>query len=213
MNTPDLILTHALELFSTRGYDAVGVQELVLAAGVTKPTLYHHFGNKEGVLGALIARDSQPLLTKLEAASHYHGDLTQNLLAVVETYLTFAATRASFYRLLSTCSLAPPESRSYGSAYPVEQQQRGLVEALFENASRDHGNMRGRARPLRDRLSRSHQRLLAARPHGRSDSGRRAQIRPRKTVQLRYLLLKTDLSRTTDFSAHHYTERYIKETK
>ncbi len=146
VSTPDLILTHALELFSARGYDAVGVQELVLAAGVTKPTLYHHFGNKEGVLEALIARDGRLLLTKLEAATHYQRDLTLNLLAIVETYLAFATTQTSFYRLLSACVVAPPESRSYRLAYPIGRKQHALVETLFEAASRDHGNMRGRAR-------------------------------------------------------------------
>ena len=146
VNTPDLILTYALELFSARGYDAVGVQELVVAAGVTKPTLYHHFGNKEGVLAALIACDGRLLLARLEAATIYQGDLTLNLLAIVKTYLAFATTQASFYRLLSACAVAPPESRSYKLAHPLEQQQLELVEALFEAASRDHGNMRGRAR-------------------------------------------------------------------
>ncbi len=36
------ILCHALQLFASRGYDATGVQEIVEAAGVTKPTLYHY---------------------------------------------------------------------------------------------------------------------------------------------------------------------------
>ena len=149
VNTPDLILSHALELFSARGYDAVGVQEIVLAAGVTKPTLYHHFGNKEGVLGALVTRDSRPLLTELAAATQYQtrdqGDLTPELLEVAKVYLSFATTQTSFYRLLSACSLAPRESHSYRAAQPVEQAQHQLVATLFERAARDHGNMQGRA--------------------------------------------------------------------
>ena len=146
VETRDLILTQALELFAARGYDAVGVQELALAAGVTKPTLYHHFGNKEGVLAALIAQGGGPLLTKLRAATEYRGDLPPNLLELTKTYLTFATTQASFYRLLTACSLAPAESDSYRLARPLEEQQHRLVEALFKKASRDHGNMRGRAR-------------------------------------------------------------------
>ena len=149
MNTPDLILSHALELFSARGYDAVGVQEIVSAAGVTKPTLYHHFGNKEGVLGALVTRDSRPLLTKLAAAAPYQArdqsDLTPDLLDIVEVYVSFATSQTSFYRLLSACSVAPRESHSYRAAQPVEQKQHQLVATLFERAARDHGNMQGRA--------------------------------------------------------------------
>ena len=29
-----------------KGYDAVGVQEIVDTAGITKPTLYYYFGSK-----------------------------------------------------------------------------------------------------------------------------------------------------------------------
>ena len=146
MNTPDLILNQALELFAARGYDAVGVQEIAAAAGVTKPTLYHHFGSKEGILSELIARDAQPFLTRLEVAAHYQHDLTRQLLAIVETYVAFATTQVSFYRLLAACAVAPPESRSYRLTRPLEGAQYRLVETLFEAASRDHGNMRGRAR-------------------------------------------------------------------
>jgi AcrR family transcriptional regulator len=36
----------ALELFSMRGYETVGVAELAERAGVTTGSLYHHFGGK-----------------------------------------------------------------------------------------------------------------------------------------------------------------------
>ena len=41
-----LLLDAALDLFYAKGYDAVGVQEIVDRAGVTKPTLYYYFGSK-----------------------------------------------------------------------------------------------------------------------------------------------------------------------
>ena len=44
------LLARALDLFAAYGYDGVGVQQICDAAGVTKPTLYHHFGNKRGLL-------------------------------------------------------------------------------------------------------------------------------------------------------------------
>lgn len=39
----------ALELFTSKGYAATSVREIVTAAGVTKPVLYYYFGSKEGV--------------------------------------------------------------------------------------------------------------------------------------------------------------------
>jgi AcrR family transcriptional regulator len=47
-------LNKALDLFSTRGYEATSVREICEAAGVTKPTLYHFYGSKEGVYRALV---------------------------------------------------------------------------------------------------------------------------------------------------------------
>ena len=55
MDNRSKILSCALKLFSARGYDAVGVQEIVDAAGITKPTLYHYFGSKRGLLETLLA--------------------------------------------------------------------------------------------------------------------------------------------------------------
>jgi AcrR family transcriptional regulator len=56
MDNRQRLLDCALELFSLRGYDAVGVREVVEAAGVTKPTLYHYFDSKRGLLEALLQR-------------------------------------------------------------------------------------------------------------------------------------------------------------
>lgn len=44
----------ALDLFSRKGYEGTSVRELCEAAGITKPTLYHFYGSKEGVYRALV---------------------------------------------------------------------------------------------------------------------------------------------------------------
>lgn len=150
MNTRDLLLTHALKLFAARGYDAVGVQELVAAAGVTKPTLYHHFGSKEGVLTALLAGVESALLERLDHVGRYRGDLSRHLQEIVRVYLAFARAQPDLYRLLATSALAPPGSDVSRLARPLHDRQRRLLTELFEAASRDHGNMRGRARRYAD---------------------------------------------------------------
>jgi AcrR family transcriptional regulator len=50
----DRILQKALELFSSKGYDATSVREICEAAAITKPTLYHFYGSKEGVYRAIV---------------------------------------------------------------------------------------------------------------------------------------------------------------
>jgi len=49
VETRTLILIAARRLFLQRGFADVAVGEVASAAGVTKPTLYYHFGDKEGL--------------------------------------------------------------------------------------------------------------------------------------------------------------------
>ena len=68
MDNRSNILLCALRLFATRGYDAVGVQEIVVAAGITKPTLYHYFGSKQGLLDALLKEYFDQLYREVKSA-------------------------------------------------------------------------------------------------------------------------------------------------
>src|SRR5947209_488862 len=69
-----VLLDCALRLFAARGYHAIGVQEICEAAHVTKPTLYHYFGSKQGLLEALIHERCAPFLVQLSDVAIYRGD-------------------------------------------------------------------------------------------------------------------------------------------
>lgn len=49
-------MNSALELFAERGYDAVRVEDVARAAGVSRATFYNHFSERDEVLGALFER-------------------------------------------------------------------------------------------------------------------------------------------------------------
>lgn len=44
----------ALRLFVGQGFAATSVREIAAAVGVTVPTLYYHFGSKDGILRSLV---------------------------------------------------------------------------------------------------------------------------------------------------------------
>lgn len=145
-DTRSTIMTRAIDLFADRGYDAVGVQEIVEAAGVTKPSLYHHFGSKRGLLEALLDAELEPLAATLRLAAEYRGDLTGTLERVVEAYFAFARSKPALYRMLLAFWFAPPHSDAFGAASARNERRQALLERLFVLATEQHGNMRGRQR-------------------------------------------------------------------
>jgi AcrR family transcriptional regulator len=140
------ILSCALQLFAARGYDAVSVKEVVDAAGVTKPTLYHYFGSKRGLLDALLAERFAELYQVIEEAATYRGDLPLTLNRVATTYFRYAKTHPLFYRMQLSMWFAPPDSDGYKAVSSLNIRQQQILEELFIQAADDHGNMRGRHR-------------------------------------------------------------------
>jgi TetR/AcrR family transcriptional regulator len=138
------ILECALKLFATRGYDSVGIQEIVNAAGITKPTLYHYFGSKKGLLDTLIAEQGAPVLEAVRASADYEFDLSVTLKKIVIRWAAQARANPDFYRMLLALSFAPPENEAHQAIRPWNQTLTRIIEELFVRAAADHGNMKGR---------------------------------------------------------------------
>lgn len=144
MENQEHLLSVALKLFTRKGYDATGVQEIVIAAGVTKPTLYHYFGSKRGLLDVLLERNFTNLLRTLTVASEYKGDLPFTLTAITKASFEFAKNNSAFYRMQMAMTLSSPESESYDATLKYQAEVIKLLETLFRLAAKDHGNMRNR---------------------------------------------------------------------
>jgi TetR/AcrR family transcriptional regulator len=135
-----------MQLFARKGYDAVGVQEIVDAAGITKPTLYHYFGSKRGLLDSIIAENMSKFFPQLEETAEYKRDITNSLNRLTLLYFNFAQKHRDFYRMLLSMWFAPPESEVFKAIFPVMERQQRIFEDLFLKAANDHGNMKGRHR-------------------------------------------------------------------
>jgi AcrR family transcriptional regulator len=146
MDNQTRLLDVALSLFSQRGYAAVGVQEVVEAAGLTKPTLYHYFGSKRGLLEALLAREFEPMMFAVSQADVYEGDLVHTLEGLTRAYFKVAKDTPAFYRMSLAMRYSPPESETYQVILPYARHQQQILEKVFIQAAEDHGNMHGRHR-------------------------------------------------------------------
>jgi AcrR family transcriptional regulator len=69
-------------------------------AGITKPILYRHFGDKGGLYRALAGRYIDDLLARLRAALATRGGLRARTRATVDAYLASVEEQPQVYRFL-----------------------------------------------------------------------------------------------------------------
>lgn len=138
------ILEKALKLFYEKGYDAIGVQEIADAAGVTKPTLYHYFGSKYGLLQAVALEGYADLKTGMTEATEYKGDLPANLERLTNYYFKFCSGHEAYYKLMMAMMYSAKESDTYKAIQPYMSEIITMMTQLFLSAGDVIGNMRGR---------------------------------------------------------------------
>ncbi len=139
------LLAAALEHTSTAGYTGASVASICHTAGVTKPTLYHFFANKEGLFAALVATHGPQLTQRLTLAARYDGDIKRALERIAAEQFAVSREHEAFSRTLVLAWFGPREAATRPALELLAAWYQLLVET-FTAAERDHGNMRGRAR-------------------------------------------------------------------
>jgi TetR/AcrR family transcriptional regulator len=148
--TRERILLTALDLFSRKGYEAAGVQEIAAQAGMAKPALYYYFGSKQGILEALVAEYGEGLAEQIAAAAAYQHDLVMNLRGLLDAVLEFvqgsspSPPQGAFFRLMVSLFSAAPETSGWKAAAGLRKNLLNSITGLFAAAAGDHGNMKGR---------------------------------------------------------------------
>jgi AcrR family transcriptional regulator len=89
----------------------VSTRAICDAAGVTAPTLYHHFGDKDGLLAAVVDFGWAAFLeTKLAVAAVVHDHVADDIRAGWDNHLEFARENPSFYKLMWSPAVAASSS-------------------------------------------------------------------------------------------------------
>lgn len=99
------ILEEALRLFAHNGYGSTSVREIAERSGVTKPTLYYHFGNKEGLFRAIVQTRLDQLGALVDAAVRGDGSPLARLRTFFEAYVGGALLDLDTLRFFMTCGL------------------------------------------------------------------------------------------------------------
>ncbi|MFF8727720.1 TetR/AcrR family transcriptional regulator [Streptomyces sp. NPDC015171] len=77
----------ALDLFSRRSPDEVSIDEIAVAAGISRPLVYHYFPGKLSLYEAALKRASEDLAGRFAEA--HEGSLGARLLRVMRRYFDF----------------------------------------------------------------------------------------------------------------------------
>src|SRR5437588_877875 len=93
-------LLEAADRVIRRDGSAASMNVIAAEAGITKPILYRHFGDKGGLYRALAERHIDSLLERLRAALLTRGGLRARTRATVEAYLAAVEEEPQIYRFL-----------------------------------------------------------------------------------------------------------------
>lgn len=88
--TRDKLIRAARHAFAVQGYAAASMDELTAAAGLTRGALYHQFGDKKGLLSAVIAQIDGEMAERLRAVRERAPTLWQGLLDDGAAYIEMA---------------------------------------------------------------------------------------------------------------------------
>ncbi|MDT0309063.1 helix-turn-helix domain-containing protein [Streptomyces sp. DSM 44917] len=97
--TRQALVREARRLFAERGYAAVGLPEIVGAAGVTKGALYHHFEGKAELFRAVLEEVQREIGDRVAAAAGRRAEGWDQLLAGCREFLV-AATAPGVQRIM-----------------------------------------------------------------------------------------------------------------
>jgi AcrR family transcriptional regulator len=126
-------LLDAADRIVQRDGPAAAMSTIAAEAGITKPVLYRHFGDKSGLYAALAARHTERLLADLRAALDSGRGRQDRVERAVDAYLAAIERSPQVYRfLLHSDEAAPAHSQ-------VRSFTRRLAGLLAEGIAAETG--------------------------------------------------------------------------
>jgi len=94
------LLETALSVFAEKGFHDTSMNDVAIAAGVTKPVLYQHFESKRHLYGELLEHVGSELLQVLVDATNEADGPRQQVERGYATFFRFVGENRNAYRLL-----------------------------------------------------------------------------------------------------------------
>lgn len=139
MDTEKTILDAAAALLEAQGPASLTTRAVCEAAGIKSPTLYHHFGDKDGLERALIQRELAEFMRRKKAPA-VSADPMEQLRFGWDVAIEFALNRPALYALFTHHVRMQPDllAESYGLMQARVQRlvDMGRLRGPVEAASR-----------------------------------------------------------------------------
>ncbi|MFC0042531.1 TetR family transcriptional regulator [Actinomadura rayongensis] len=100
-------------------------------AGISKPILYRHFGDKSGLYQALAERHTRRLIAGIRAEFSGTGSPLARVRSTIDTYLTTVAANLHLYRFLIHRASAEDAATHSAMSTMIREVSRELAEVLF----------------------------------------------------------------------------------
>ncbi|SCK51622.1 transcriptional regulator, TetR family [Streptomyces sp. WMMB 714] len=122
-------LLEAADRVVLREGPGASMNAIAAEAGITKPILYRHFGDKEGLYSALAVRHTDALVSALRSALDAPAERRRRVEATLDTYLAAIEARPQVYRFL----MHPSEGGTGGEpGFEAGQHSAPLLRRLGE---------------------------------------------------------------------------------
>lgn len=95
----DAILREAAQLFAARGYSGVSLEDIGTAVGVSGPAVYRHFAGKQALLGAVLVKVSEDLVSGGSRVSAAASSDEERMLSLIRFHVDFALGNADVIRV------------------------------------------------------------------------------------------------------------------
>jgi AcrR family transcriptional regulator len=123
------LLDATREIAAERGFHEISIDAVAKRAGITRPVVYGHFGDLEGLLEALVDREGERAVTQLAAvlpAEFGTGDRIESLLAALRGYLEAVRDEPITWQLV----LMPPEGAPEAMRERIAQGRAAVLSQL-----------------------------------------------------------------------------------
>ncbi len=136
------LLGKALELFTSKGYAATSVREIVAAAEVTKPVLYYYFGSKEGLYLELMHSTYGTFTDLMTQLTAYEGTVRGRIVHFCSGFFDAFVEHIDVARLIYAIFFGPPQGAPH---FPHEQYFDRMLAEVGTMA--EEGIARGELKP------------------------------------------------------------------